>query len=272
MAIETLIFETSGAIARLTFNRPERLNAISRRTIAEANAAMDTIEADPALRVVVLNGTGRAFSAGMDLKDDAQAAISGHDAWRQILTEDLNFIMRFWDCPKPTIAVTHGFCLAAACELAMACDITIAEEGTFFGEPELKFGSVITAMIMPYLTGPKVAKELLLVADDRVSAARARDVGLVNHVVPVGQGLATAMEMAGRMAVMAPDAVRLTKQAINGAFDAMGLRQALEINLDLAVEIEATETPSRKQFKEIAAKDGLKAALAWREGRMNQDG
>ena len=66
MAIETLIFETSGAIARLTFNRPERLNAISRRTIAEANAAMDTIEADPALRVVVLNGTGRAFSAGMD--------------------------------------------------------------------------------------------------------------------------------------------------------------------------------------------------------------
>ncbi|MBT3911110.1 MAG: enoyl-CoA hydratase/isomerase family protein, partial [Rhodospirillaceae bacterium] len=73
-------------------------------------------------------------------------------------------------------------------------------------------------------------------------------------------------------AVMDPDAVRLTKQAINGAFDAMGLRQALEINLDLAVEIEATETPSRKQFKEIAAKDGLKAALAWREGRMNQDG
>ena len=179
--------------------------------------------------------------------------------------------MRFWDSPKPTIAVAHGFCLAAACELAMACDLTIAEEGTFFGEPELKFGSVITAMIMPYVTGPKIAKELLLGADDRVTAERARDVGLVNHVVPAGEGLNKAMAMAEQMAVMDADAVRLTKQAINGAFDSMGLRQALQINLDLAIEIEATETPSRKTFKDIAVKDGLKAALAWRDARMNGD-
>ena len=271
MSFETLTLESVGRVARLTFNRPNRLNAISRRMIGEVNVAMDKIEADDDLAVVVLAGAGRAFSAGMDLKDDAAAAISGAAEWRRILSEDLDFIMRFWDSPKPTIAVAHGFCLAAACELAMACDLTIAEEGTFFGEPELKFGSVITAMIMPYVTGPKIAKELLLGADDRVTAERARDVGLVNHVVPAGEGLNKAMEMAERMAVMDADAVRLTKQAINGAFEAMGLRQALQMNLDLAVEIEATETPSRRTFNDIAVKDGLKAALAWRDARMNGD-
>lgn len=268
MSHENLTLETIGSVALITLNRPDRLNAINRETIAETNAAMDAIEADDDLKVIVLIGAGRAFSSGMDLKDDAAAGVSGHDQWRRVLSEDLNFIMRFWDCPKPTIAVAHGFCLAAACELAVACDMTIAEEGTYFGKPELMFGSVITAMIMPYLTGPKIAKEFLLGADDRISAERARDVGLVNHVVPEGDGLSTAMQMARRIAVMDADAVRLTKQAINGVFDAMGLRQALQTNLNLAVEIEATETPSRRMFKEIATKDGLKAALAWREARM----
>ncbi len=272
MTYELIILEKNDGVACLTLNRPERLNAISRQTIDEVNRALDEIEVDDEVNALVLAGSGRAFSAGMDLKDDAAANISGHDAWRRILSADLDFMMRFWDFPKPTIAVTHGFCLAAACQLAMACDITIAEEGTFFGDPELKFGSVITAMIMPYLTGPKVAKELLLSANDRVTAERAREVGLVNHVVPAGKGLETGLEMARGIAVMDADAVRLTKQAINGAFDAMGLRQALEGNLTLAVEIEATETPSRKQFKDIAAKDGLQAALAWREARMTKGG
>ena len=250
MAYETLIVETRDRIAHVTIDRPQRLNAISRQTIGELMRLLDALEADDEVAVVIVDGAGRAFGAGMDLKDDAGAGISGREEWRRILTEDLAMIMRFWDLSKPTIAVVHGFCLAASCELAMACDITIAEEGTVFGEPELKFGSVITAMIMPYLTGPKVAKELLLTADDQVSAERALAIGLVNHVVAPGQGLEKAMALAGRMAAMDDDVVRLTKRAINGAFDAMGLRQALQTNLDLAVEIESLRRrhgrPSRK--------------------------
>ena len=167
MSSDMVIVERDSRIAVITLNRPERLNAISRETIATVQGAMDAIEADDKIAVVIIRGAGRAFSSGMDLKDDAAAEISGADAWRAILEEDLAFLMRFWDFPKPTIAVVHGFCLAAACELAMCCDITVAEEGSFFGEPELKFGSVITAMMMPWLTGPKIAKELLLGADDR---------------------------------------------------------------------------------------------------------
>ena len=273
MSSDIVIVERDSRIAVITLNRPERLNAISRETIATVQAEMDTLEADDDIAVIIIRGAGRAFSSGMDLKDDAAAEISGAEEWRAILEEDLEFLMRFWNSPKPTIAAVHGFCLAAACELAMCCDITIAEEGSFFGEPELKFGSVITAMMMPWLTGPKIAKELLLGAEDRVTAERAYEIGLVNRVVPEGEGMKAAREIAQRLAVMDDDAVRLTKQAINSTFETMGLKEALNANLDLAIEIEARETPSRKRFKEIAKDEGLKAALAWRDSRiMGGDG
>lgn len=268
---ETLLAERRAGVFVITLNRPERLNAINGRMKTEVRAALDSVENDDAIGAVVLAGAGRAFSSGMDLKDDAAAGVSGADGWRRVLEDDLAFIMRFWDFPKPTIAAVHGFCLAAACELAMACDVTIAEEGTFLGEPELRFGSVITAMLMPLLTGPKIAKELLLGADDRISAERAERIGLVNQVVPAGQGVATALRMGQRMAAMDRDAVRLTKKAINLGADAMGLREALRANLDLAVEIESIETPSRKTFKEITRERGLKAALEWRDRRMAEE-
>lgn len=265
MKLETLVLSIDAGAAHVVLNRPQRLNALDAQMKRELHAVMDALEADPAVGAIVVSGAGRAFSAGMDLKDDAAGAVQGEQAWRRVLAADLALIMRFWDSPKPTIAAVHGFCLAAACELAMACDVTIAEQGTFLGEPELRFGTVITAMLMPLLCGPKIAKELLLSADDRVSAERAERIGLVNHVVPQGEGVATALRMARRMASLDRDAVRLTKQAIHASFDAMGLRQSLQANLDLAAQIEGLETPSRRTFKEITQREGLKAALAWRD-------
>tara|TARA_B100000686_G_C16689605_1_gene916835 strand:+ start:845 stop:1417 length:573 start_codon:yes stop_codon:yes gene_type:complete len=187
-SINTIQVTIENRIALITLDRPERLNAINRATIHAINSSLNKMEDDDEVAAVIIHGAGRAFSAGMDLKDDAVSGVSGRENWREVLSEDLDFIMRFWNFSKPTIAVAHGFCLAAACELAMCCDITIAEEGTYFGEPELKFGSVITAMIMPWLTGPKIAKELLLTADDRVSAERALNIGLINQITPLVKG------------------------------------------------------------------------------------
>ncbi len=269
LSFETVRTEVRDRVAKITLDRPERLNAISRQTMSDIRATLDCLEADPNVAVVVIHGAGRAFSAGMDLKDDAAGDTSGPDGWRRVLSENLEFVTLFWDFPKPTISAVHGYCMAAGCDLAMACDITIAEAGTFFGKPELKFGSVITAMVMPFLTSPKIAKELLLTADDRISAERAHEIGLVNHVVPEGEGLGRAMQMAARIATLDDDAVRITKLAINKSVDAMGLREALDANLELSVEIETLETPSRQRFKEISRRDGLKAALAWRETRFN---
>lgn len=268
MEFDTITLELNAPIARLSFNRPESLNAISRAMMADVRTALDTCRDDPDIAAVIVCGEGRAFSAGMDLKDDAAGDTSGAGGWRQVLSENLDFVTWFWDFSKPTIAAVHGYCLAAGCDVALACDITIAEEGTYFGKPELQFGSVITAMVMPYLTAPKVAKELLLTGEDRLSAERAHALGLVNRVVPKGEAISTANELARRIAVMDADAVRLTKLSINRALDAMGLRAALQANLDLSVEIEALETPSRQNFKAISRDRGLQAALEWRARRL----
>ena len=267
--LETVRFERrDDRIAVITLNRPERLNAISRRMIAEVTKALDVVEADPDLRVVVVHGAGRAFCSGFDLKDDAAAQPSGVATWRRLLQQDFDFLIRFWDLSKPTIAAVHGYCLAGGCELAMACDITIAAENAVFGEPELRFGSVITALMMPWLIGPKRTKELLLTGQDRIPAAWAEKIGLINRTVPDADYLDEALAVAGQIARMDPDAVAMTKQAINRTYETMGLREALRANLDIAVQIENLETPERKTFQEITRREGLKAAIAWRDARF----
>jgi enoyl-CoA hydratase/carnithine racemase len=225
---ETIRLETDGAVARLSLDRPAVLNAINRVMIREIHSALDRVEADEAVRVLIVQGTGRAFSAGFDLKESAAEPIRGVAAWREVLKRDLDMTMRFWRLAKPTIAAVHGFCLAGACELAVACDITIAADDAVFGEPELRFGSGIVTLILPWIVGPKRAKELLLTGNDRLSATEAHAMGLVNRVVPRAELEAEALRVARTIAVMDGGAVRLTKEAINRAADVMGLAQALE--------------------------------------------
>ena len=204
MDLETIRFERRGRVALLTLDRPERLNAISARMMDEIESVLDTVAGDDGLGAVVVCGTGRAFCSGYDLKDDALAPPADGEAWRSRLERDLDFLLRFWNQPEPTIAAVHGYCLAGGCELAMSCDVTIAEEGCRFGEPELKFGSVVVNMMMPWLIGPKLTKELLLSGDDRLSAERAERIGLVNRVVAKGTHVDEALALAARIAALEP--------------------------------------------------------------------
>ncbi len=157
MAYETITFEKDGPIGVLTLNQPKKLNAIGETLIGEVNAALDVAEKDDDVRVVLLTGAGRAFCAGFDLAYTAEEE-TDLGALQKDLAADMDFIMRFWHFPKPTISAVHGYALAGGCELAVACDITVADEETFFGEPELRFGAGIVAMILPWITGPKQAK------------------------------------------------------------------------------------------------------------------
>ena len=266
--LETIRFEPRGRVGLLTLHRPERLNAISARMMDEVEAVLDAAAEDDGIGAVVVCGAGRAFCSGYDLKDDAAKPAMDAEAWRARLERDLDFLLRFWSCPKPTVAAVHGYCLAGGCELAMSCDITIAEEGCLLGEPELKFGSVIVNMMMPWLVGPKLTKELLLSGDDTLSAERAERIGLVNRVVAKGTHVDEAVALAARIAALDPDAVVRTKAAINRGFEIMGLHEALRAGLDAAVEIESMETPSRAEFKRRVREEGLKAALAWRDTRF----
>ena len=268
MAEEFILTEIEDGVGYLTFNRPKALNAFNNEMMHECMAAMDRFAADDEVKAVIVQGAGRAFSAGFDLKASAERNLDSVDKVRSQMALQFDFIIKFWDCPKPTIAVTQGYCLAGAFELALACDITVAAEGTMFGEPEVRFGTGIVAMLLPWITGPKQAKELLLTGDDRVSAEDALRMGIVNCVVPPDEALPKAKNTARKMVQSAAISVQLTKQAINRSYEVMGLRQALLTSLDIDVEINATPSWEKREFARIRKEQGVKAAIAWRDARF----
>jgi enoyl-CoA hydratase len=264
--------ERSGAVATLTLDRPQRLNAINKQMLLELQHALDTIEGDPELRVLVVNGAGGNFSSGFDLSEQMEARPTGVEIWREILERDFGTITRFWHFSKPTIAAVSGYCLAGGCELALCCDITLASEDAIFGEPELKFGAGIVVMILPWLVGPKHAKEIILRGMDRIPAQEALRIGLINRVVSVGELDSAALALARDIAVIDPHLVQQTKCAINRTFEIMGLVDALEAALDIDLAIEGAGSADKIDFMKIARKDGLRAAIAWRDARFGKGG
>jgi enoyl-CoA hydratase len=264
----TIAVEKIGAVARLTLSRPERANALNATMLGEIGRALDEIERDAGTRALIVTGAGTAFSSGFDLKEQMENNPVGADAWRPILRKDFDTIMRFWHFPRPTIAAVRGPCLAGACELALACDITIASEDAFFGEPELKFGAGIVAMILPWVVGPKIAKEIILLGEDRIPAARAREIGMVNRIVTSAELEEVGLAIANHIAAVDPDLVKETKRAINRAFEARNMLEALEEGLAIDLAIEGAGSPDKRKFMDIARRDGLKAAIAWRDARF----
>jgi enoyl-CoA hydratase len=268
MGYETIKLERKGRVAILSFNRPDVLNAFNAKLVEETSEAMKALGRDESVLAIVVRGEGRAFSAGFDLKESAAREITGVEAWRAVLEVDFDFILQFWNSSKPTIAAVHGFCLAGAFELALACDLTVAAEGTRFGEPEVRFGSGVVALLLPWMTTPKLAKELLLTGNDRIDATRALAMGIVNEVVPTGEETTRALTLAEEIAAAAPLSVALTKRAINRSYDIAGMRQALLAALETDLAIEAAAGPERNEFNRIRKEQGLKAALAWRDARF----
>jgi enoyl-CoA hydratase/carnithine racemase len=268
MNFETIVYRTEEAVAHLTLSRPARTNALNGRMLDEINWAMDAAEADESVRAVIVSGAGTAFSSGFDLKEQMERRPSGLEEWKSILRKDFGAIMRFWHCPKPTIAVVRGPCLAGAFELSLACDLTIASETAFFGEPELKFGAGIVALILPWLVGPKIAKEIIYLGEDRLSAERARELGIVNRVVSDDVLEDEALRVARHLVAIDPNLLKQTKRAINQTLERQGLLDALETALAIDLEIEGPGSPDKLAFMDIARADGLKAALAWRDARF----
>lgn len=268
MQFQTIDYRVADGVAHVTLSRPDRANALNAVMLAEINHAMDLAEADDAVRAVIVTGGGPAFSSGFDLKEQMERRPSGFDQWQPILRADFDAVMRFWHCPKPTIAAVRGACLAGAFELSLACDMTIASETAFFGEPELKFGAGIVVMLLPWLVGPKIAKEIILLGEDRLPAARARELGIVNRVVPDDSLETEAGRLAHHLCAIDPGLVKQTKRAINQSLERQGLLEALEAGLAIDLDIEGRGCPDKIAFMDVARRDGLKAALAWRDARF----
>jgi enoyl-CoA hydratase len=249
---------------RLTLNRPAKLNAIDHELREALTAAIAAAGADDRVRVIAIAGAGRAFCSGYDLSEGQPSDTWG---WRRVLAEDVEATLAIWRCPKPVIAQVHGYALAGGLELAMACDLIVAAEGSQLGEPEIRFGSAPVTLLMPYLIGQKVTRELLLTGD-LIDAARAERIGMVNRVVAPDRLEAEVDALADRLARVPEDVMAPTKAMLNRAMEAAGFLAAVEAGLDLQSIVNMSETS--RAFDAVVRSDGLKAALAWRDRRYDE--
>jgi enoyl-CoA hydratase len=265
--MSTLVLrEDVDGVRTLTLNRPEKLNALSAPLVEALSAELAIAAADPKVRVIVLAGAGRSFCAGYDL--DEEAPDPGDVAAG--LGRSLDQLLEVFDQPQPVIARVQGHCLAGGCDLMMMCDLVVASDDAVFGQPEIRFGSAIVAHVLPWLVGARRAKELVFTGFDRLDAASAHAIGLVNRVVPHDALEDETLELARRLAVVDREVMRLTKRAVNAAWESAGFREALRAGVAIGAEIESARSPERVEFERIAAEKGLKEAVRWRDERFGR--
>ncbi|MCH8054918.1 MAG: enoyl-CoA hydratase/isomerase family protein [Deltaproteobacteria bacterium] len=251
MGYEYILVEKEGSTAIVTLNRPKQLNALASFLVKELATAMEDLDQDPEIRVIILTGGEKVFAAGADIKEMAEAT-----PFDERLKSRLTFRDRINKVSKPIIAAVSGFALGGGCELAMSCDIIIASETARFGQPELNLGVIPGTGGTQRLTrtiGKYRAMEVIL-AGKFLSAAEAERCGLVNKIVPVELLLEEAKDVAKKIASKSPLAVKLAKEAILKAFNTP---------LDEGLEFE------RKSFYLLFAsedqKEGMKAFMEKRK-------
>jgi enoyl-CoA hydratase len=264
---DVLLSEDIGAVRRLTLNRPGSLNALNDELLEALDEAFAVAAADESVRVLILRGAGRAFCAGYDLNQDAEEGEKDAGTWRAELRRDTDRLLRMLHHPKPVIAAVHSYCLAGGTDLMLACDLAVAADDAYFGYVDVRFGSGVVSMLLPWVVGARVAKELIFTGDDRVPAEQALRIGLVNRVVPRETLDEETLALAEEIAKNEPFVVRAMKASINRAWELAGLPEALDANLELDVEIETANLPARDEFRRITQEEGLKAAIAWRDAR-----
>lgn len=238
---ETLLYEKKGPVAYMTLNRPHALNAYSVQMRDDLYEVLGAIKDDDEVRVIIVKGAGdKAFCAGADLKEflTAPSAIAARqirfrrDLWR-----------RFLSIPQPIIAAVHGYVLGSGMEIAASCDIRIASEDAVFGLPEVKLGIIPGAggtQTIPRIIGLSRSLEMLL-TNRWIPAGEAYQFGLVNKVVPKGEHVKTAEDMAIKIASFDPEAVRRAKEAITKGID-MSLQDGLELEKRLILKRRPSDT------------------------------
>ena len=241
MDFDNIIFEKSDGVAKITLNRPQEMNAINRGLLEELLKALNDVEGDDQVKVLVITGAGKAFCVGGDLK-----YLSGLMSRPM---EVLHFT-RFWknvynaieDSTKPVIAAINGVALAGGLELVLVCDLAVASEDAMLGDQHANYGLVAGiggTQRLPRIVGIRRAKELLLTGD-WISAQEAYRIGLVNRVAPAGELKRTVDEMVSKLVTKSPLAAKATKRLVNLGMQT-DLRTALELECGLTRELAASE-------------------------------
>jgi len=262
-----LLAEDLGPVRRLTLNRPNSLNALSADLMQALMDELDAAAGSDAVRVVILRGAGRAFCAGYDLNEDADAGVLDSAHWHHELRRSTEHMLRIHDHPQPVIASVHSYCLAGGTDLMLACDLAVAADDALFGYVDVRFGSGVVSMFLPWIIGIRKAKELLFTGEDRISAEGALQAGMVNRVVPRDELDDATLALAEDIAKNEPFVVQSTKRSVNRVWDVAGFRASMDANTEIDVMIETANLPAREEFRRITQEEGLKAAIAHRDAR-----
>ncbi len=234
-------------IAHIELDRPGRLNAVSANLVEELLAAQSRAAAEAA--VVVLSGRGRAFCAGHDLKEPSPVETPVQTRVRLHRLQEVTRRVRAF--PGMVIAAVHGYALGAGCEFALGCDLVVADETAQFGFPEVGVGLSVTggiSSLLPRAIGPARAKELLVLGE-RFGAGRAAELGLVNRVVPAGQHVDAALDLARRVAERPPLSASLAKRVIDRSTESeVEAAMAAEVDHALLTALSGESETPRESF------------------------
>jgi enoyl-CoA hydratase len=230
---EAIRYDVDGPVATITLNRPDAANAQNSQMLDDLDAALEVADRDDTVRVVVVTGSGKHFSAGHDLKE----ILTGGDEWARLRAtpegkwrhEQVMYFdrcVRLRDFRKPTIASVHGACAAAGLMLACMCDLIVAADNATFSNPVARMTGVgVELLVEPWELGPRKAKEFLLCAET-LSAADAERYGLVNRVVPLDDLASATRTMADQVALVPPVTAQAIKASINQMLDLQGQRDS----------------------------------------------
>jgi enoyl-CoA hydratase/carnithine racemase len=259
---EELLYEEKDYLAHIRFNRPGKLNAITDSMYADLLQLVQHADRKNTVRVLVISGSGRAFSAGFDLtvegpSDDAEEVRKDFQAANSAR-------WAIWNCSKPVIAKVHGYCLGGAFHIMLTCDFAIAAEDALFGEPEVRSSAPSVFPILPWVVGIRTAKRISFLGE-YITAEDALKLGLVTEVVENSSLEQASLKLANKLVAIPANTLKTVKQGIHKAYELAGLKNAIDYGLDLAVTHCFSKSPEELEFTKMMEEKGLKEALRWRK-------
>jgi enoyl-CoA hydratase len=240
MDFESIIYEKEDGIAFITLNRPQVLNAMNKQMWQDLKVALEDVSTDPQVNVLVLTGSGRAFSTGADLKESKDRSLEEYREYLVELQEISRKIIRF---DKPAIAAINGYALGSGYELALACDIRISAEDALIGSPEVKVTSSVTGgalRLIQDLIGPGKARELLFTGEP-IDGREAERIGLVNKAVPAARLLDDAREMALKISQNSSFSIKMIKKGLNLAQGEVSLEALMDYEVEACLACVSTK-------------------------------
>ena len=271
MEFDTVLYEVDQRVATITLNRPERFNAINDRLPRDLRAAVERAERDSTVHVILLQGAGKGFCGGYDLKDYAETGGEMHGnqemPWDPtvdyaMMSRNTEDFMSLWRCQKPTVCKVHGAAVAGGSDIALCCDLVLMAEDARIGYPPARVWGIPTPMMWVYRLGMEQAKRMLFTGD-LVSGVEAAAMGLVLRAVPAAELDAAAQELCDRIKGVPRNQLMMSKLTVNQAYENMGLHSTqLLANFFDGV---ARHSPEGLWFRQRAQDVGFKQAVAERD-------